>query len=286
VLLKINGEPIDFTLEKEAVVSEVVKGVEDWLGGSGFLITGIRLEERDLLASPRSEWAAIPIASVSELDFRVSRPGDVRIEHWIAVNDWLGLLAKELEGDGASLAKVMTSLPETLTSIEQNPFLPPGSDTIERLGTLFAGQTAEAVRTWPSERTREASFLIAGMRKELARRVQEATHPKETLKAHLEDLKGIQARIGEVSVLLQTGKDRQAMETVIGFSELVQKLLGLVRFLPRDSQREKLFEELNTVLRQLISAFDAKDLVLIGDLFEYEVAPRIGRLLPLLEKCL
>jgi hypothetical protein len=35
----------------------------------------------------------------------------------------------------------------------------------------------------------------------------------------------------------------------------------------------------------LIAAFQAKDLVLIGDLFEYEIAPRIDRLLPLLERC-
>ena len=41
--------------------------------------------------------------------------------------------------------------------------------------------------------------------------------------------------------------------------------------------------ELTPVLRELVAAFDAKDSVLIGDLLEYEVAPRVERLMPLLE---
>jgi hypothetical protein len=92
--------------------------------------------------------------------------------------------------------------------------------------------------------------------------------------------------VSEVSLLLQTGKDRQAMDRIIRFSEVTQRLLDIVPFLPKDDERHKLFEELNPVLRQLLEAFDSKDLVLIGDLFEYEVAPRLTGLLPALERCL
>ena len=41
---------------------------------------------------------------------------------------------------------------------------------------------------------------------------------------------------------------------------------------------------MNGVLRDLLAAFNAKDSILIGDLLEYEVAPRLGKLLPLLEE--
>jgi hypothetical protein len=41
--------------------------------------------------------------------------------------------------------------------------------------------------------------------------------------------------------------------------------------------------ELNPVLRDLVAAFDARDSVLIGDLLEYEIAPRMERIAPLLK---
>ncbi len=285
MLLKINGESVEFTLEKESVLSEVVKGVQDWLGGSGFLITGIRMGEQDLFSLPRPQWEGTPISSIPELDFRVRHAGEVRLEHWVTARAWLGALAKEVASPGGSLEELAVNLPSTLESLKKNPFMPSGSDAIDRLASLFIGQTPDQVRAWPAERGRETARVIEEIRGQLGKRIDEATHPRESLKSYIAELRLLHGRISDVSVLLQTGKDRQAMETVVGFSELVQKLLDIVPYLPKDAEREKLFAELNPVLREIISAFDARDFVLIGDLFEYEVAPRIGKLLPLLEKC-
>ncbi len=285
MLLKINGDRVDFTLEKEAVLSEVVRGVEDWLGSSGFFITGIHMGDRDLLDSPRGEWERTPIASVAELDFRVSDTNDVRIQHWATARAWLETLEGELgpSGPAAPLGELLDGIPETLKGFKRNPFLPPGSKTVERLGSLFEGETAQSVKAWPAERTREAVGILRECRRILAERIQEASHPRETLKARAAELRIMMGKIAEVSVLLSTGKDKRAMDTVVAFTESVQRLLSLVPFLPKDEKRERLFGELTPILRELVSAFDAKDLVLIGDLFEYEIAPRLGRLLPLLE---
>jgi hypothetical protein len=88
--------------------------------------------------------------------------------------------------------------------------------------------------------------------------------------------------LAEVAVQLQTGRDREAMATVAGICDAVQRLLPLLSFLPRDGERERLIVDLNATLRDLAAALEAKDTVLIGDLAEYEVAPRLARLLPLL----
>jgi hypothetical protein len=74
------------------------------------------------------------------------------------------------------------------------------------------------------------------------------------------------------------------MEIVIGFADTVQALLALVPFLAPDPERGKLLAEFTPVLRELVAAFGAKDSVLIGDLLEYEITPRMQRLAPLLEK--
>ena len=123
------------------------------------------------------------------------------------------------------------------------------------------------------------------MGRALDARIREAANPKEALGARLPRLRELAAAVTDVPLLLQTGRDRQAMEIVSDFTELFQKLLDIVPFLPKDGERDRAFEELNPILRQILSAFDAKDFVLIGDLFEYEVAPRLGKLSPLLEKC-
>ena len=58
--------------------------------------------------------------------------------------------------------------------------------------------------------------------------------------------------------------------------------LMLVPFLSPDPERGKLLAEFNPVLKELVAAFGTKDSVLIGDLLEYEIAPRMQRLAPLL----
>lgn len=90
------------------------------------------------------------------------------------------------------------------------------------------------------------------------------------------------AGLGEVPVQLQTGRDRDAMATVTALCDAVQRLLPLLAFLPRDAEREGLIVELNATLGELATALAARDTVLIGDLAEYEVAPRLARLVPLL----
>jgi hypothetical protein len=39
-----------------------------------------------------------------------------------------------------------------------------------------------------------------------------------------------------------------------------------------------LLEEIGTILQELLSAYEAKDTVLVGDLAEYEIAPRLRSL--------
>jgi hypothetical protein len=287
MILKINGEKVDFTLEKEAVLSEVVAGVETWLSTSGYLVTGIAVGAENLLTAPRERWAAVPISSVAEIDFSASRSEELRVEHWATARAWLGALAQAVSARSLeALQELVSEIPSMFQGLKKNPYLPAGSEAMDRLAALFAGQTPDAIRSWPAERLNEAAAGISAMRGELARRIAEATHPAQTLKTCLEELRPMIGSLSEVSLLLQTGKDKQAMDRVIRFSVILQKLLDILPFLRKDAERDGLFHEINPVLKQLIEAFDSKDLVLIGDLFEYEVAPRLTRLLPTLERCL
>jgi hypothetical protein len=87
----------------------------------------------------------------------------------------------------------------------------------------------------------------------------------------------------------QTGKDKRAHETIELFSSTLEKLLRLIPLLRLrgvdlelltlgDSQFKAFMEELDLALRELLAAYEAKDTVLVGDLTEYELAPRLRTL--------
>lgn len=284
MLLKINGQQVPYTLEKEARLSEFVQGVSDWLGRSGLLVTGIHMGQSDLLTAPREGWEATGLDDVGELDFQVRRTGDLRIEHWQTLAVWLEMLEQEVRAPGPGLPELLAGLEQTLSDAVHNPFEKPGTATTNRLRAAFRGQSSADVRRWPVERRNEAAALIGEMRVRLAERVLEASRPQEALKSCIEGLRASTAQLAEVPVALATGRDKQAMESIAGIADLIETLVALVPFLPPDPERGTLFAELNGVFRDLIAAFDAKDTVLIGDLLEYEAAPRIGALIPILER--
>lgn len=311
--LTINGEEVSYSLENERTLGQVVKGIQEWLAGAGFLITEMRaasqsgVDEKDLLQAPPADWGRTPVGSVRELEVRATHTGELKLEHWRTVDEWLGMLEDELRGIGesersgsgaSSLENLLADLPETLEGLKTNPFLPQASPALDKFTALFRGQAAkgksphsaeeraaaEEVRSWPADRLQAAAELIDELRAGLQRCIADASRPAEALARCAAGVRDSLARLPEVSLLLQTARDKDAMDIVIGFTDTVQSLLVLVPFLAPDPERGTVLAELTPVLRELVAAFDAKDSVLIGDLLEYEITPRMQRLAPLLEK--
>ena len=283
MLLKINGEQVPYTLENEQHLGQFVSGVSGWLAGSGLVVTAVRRGVDDLMAAPREGWEGLPLATVEELDFSVCPAADLRVEHWQTLQAWVGMLAAEIASPGPGLHEILLGAQETLNDARANPFEPEGTQLLDGLASLLAGQTAEQVRRWPAERRRQAAELAGRMGEALQARIAQAALPQEALRGCVEGLRQAIPLLSEVPVQLATGRDRQAMQSIATVAELLQTLLALVPRLPPLADRQRLFTELNGVFRDVIAAFDARDTVLIGDLLEYEAAPRLGELLPLLE---
>ncbi len=103
------------------------------------------------------------------------------------------------------------------------------------------------------------------------------------------DLRASARQIADVAVHLQTGHDREAMEAIIRFSEVSQSMLRIFSHIASQEEYqtlridgqtcEEFYTEFNALLNDVLTAFDARDSVLIGDLFEYEIAPRVEALL-------
>ena len=288
--LTINDEDVSYSLEHEKTLGEVVAGVRAWLAAAGFVITAMAADKRDLLQSPAEAWGTASVQNIGTLAVAAAHTGDMKIAHWRTVETWLGMLEEEIGRTAAAaedpLGDLLEGLPQTLEGFRANPFLPPGSDAGTRFAETFTGAGAPEVRAWPSDKRRDAVELVREMRGHVQARLEASSRPGESLSRCVELLRGCMGELKEVSVLLQTGRDKPAMEIVIRFADVVQSLMDLLPFLPPDTERARILVELTPILRDLVAAFGSRDSVLIGDLLEYEVAPRVERIVPLLEKTL
>ena len=96
-------------------------------------------------------------------------------------------------------------------------------------------------------------------------------------------------RLVDVPVLLQTGNDLRVMETINALSNDLYQLYQLLPLMPIagiegqgpevDGVRLADYPTyLSPLLKDLLGALEGKDTILVGDLSEYELAPKIERL--------
>jgi hypothetical protein len=286
--LTINSEEVRFSLENERTLGEVATAVERWLAGAGFVVVAFSADGEDCAASPRERWQARPVDGVGELVVGARLAGELRIEHWRAAAAVFDTLARVLdadEADGGAPAvddEALAAAGEALAALRRSPAGPDAAATAVRLERSLAGATSATMRAWPADRRAGTAGLARELTGALTVFAGQAADPAAAIAVAAEPVARLVAGLAEVAVQLQTGRDRDAMATVMGICDAVQRMLPLVSFLPPDGGRERLIVDLNATLRDLVAAFEAKDTVLIGDLAEYEVAPRLAQLLPLL----
>jgi hypothetical protein len=94
------------------------------------------------------------------------------------------------------------------------------------------------------------------------------------------------ARLAEFPLDIQTGKDARAAETVNVFSSLAEKVFRIYHALKIEGfpvaeikvdtmSINDYITEFSKALKELLDAYEKRDTVLIGDLAEYEMAPRL-----------
>jgi hypothetical protein len=118
------------------------------------------------------------------------------------------------------------------------------------------------------------------------------------------ELAGLEPLVGEVCVRLedlpldiQTGKDGRAAQTVQIFSSIAEKVFRVFNTLKAEGPAADEIKigqtglagyiaEFSTVVKEMMAAFQQHDTVLVGDIAEYELAPRLRTLYEAIQKML
>ncbi|UCF96420.1 MAG: hypothetical protein JSV89_14720 [Spirochaetaceae bacterium] len=293
--IQINNQNLDFTIERDETLGDVVKDLEAWLAGTDLVLYSVMHEDRELLSLPYEQWGSTPHSQVGILDVKVKHTRELTVLNLQTILEYLDMLKQGIEtGDEKRLAELLSGFSALVESLQKH--FPDSDAAIRTMTTLFHNTGAEQVSAWTGENKAQAHQLIDLVRAQVSFRLQELLDPKTALQTLSGALKTCIEEISEISVLLQTGKDRKAMDTMVRFSELSQSLVRVVASVfPAGGEVENpvlvggmrlqdFYQELNSILSELLEAFEAKDSVLIGDLMEYEIAPRLQQLRSFLQE--
>lgn len=277
--IRIDGKPADITLESEKTVGEVLAGIQDWLETSGLVISGLELDGASRGSAALDGAFTQPLEGISSINVITSTWGELMMEA-------LAGLKGDLEFYGG------------LSPEEQEACRRRWNDSVQALFLQNnAPELHEAVR-----KTLEGNFPASGALALAGERIRELENPHGEAAAVRPLAEEVAARLADLPLDMQTGKDSRAAETISLFSTLTEKLFRLVFLFGRRGVKiesievssmegngtgtvslKSYIEEFSAALREFIAAWENSDTVLVGDLAEYELSPRLPVLAAALE---
>jgi hypothetical protein len=304
VQLFINNEKVDFTLESEKTLADVIGSLEQWLAQQKLVIVGLEIDhtpyhQTDLEDKKNTPLSAIQVLKVVASDFVVLEMDGVRDLNGFFLSLEREVVGKDEKALAATLAKYQAAA-GTMRFILTGTEHPGADEKRAELDKLLSGTTAGMIRLW-DKRTREQAldlcrFFLAQLQKKTTGYDELKRTSRKITDDTIAKLRSATERLKGVPILLQTGKDGEAMQSIASFTELAQLFLQVIadQLAPPESHRLKIdgvdlreySAALNTHLRDLVEAFEKKDYILIGDLCEYEIAPKIIALIDSVEQSL
>jgi hypothetical protein len=273
--ITINGETIDYTLENEEYTGDVYAGVSKWLDEGGYVVSKVAVDGVNM-APDDTEWQNRPIKDIEVLDLQALTRRESRLENLGAARDSFLLVKEMAETKNTAVLKEITESFSRLLAVLPGLLEGGGAGssasslTIAVSGTGYPPKLPVDDQGWDSlaATTGQAAQIIDD-------RIGELAHPEEEALAAAKALVSIEGGLTDVAVQLHTGKDREAMGVIIGLAELLQKLFRSLAWVNDEGVAEKAVPGLKEILMELEGALENGDTVLIGDLLEYEIRPRL-----------
>ena len=266
MIIRINGVDADIKLETEKNVGDILCALDTWLAGTGHRLSGISINGETISTGGMEACFGRGIENIDTLDIHTSQILDLFAE---------------------SLAQTVQDLAayESAGYEEKTRFIEQWKQSPQAL--LLAEQSPElcnwAVKTLSGEGSPQ------GLSQIIEERLRELQNPAEEISKAGAPVSDVCARLEELSLDIQTGKDARAAETVQGFSGITEKVFRIINILrkkgfPIDEitvenvSIASYIGEFSAALRELLAAYEQHDTVLVGDLAEYEMSPRLRNL--------
>jgi hypothetical protein len=262
----INGKTADITLETEKTIGDLLSGLEDWLHGLGCRINGLEIDGKTLTGTGIASVFGKNLEGTGAVNIKVCPHSELVLDALYEAHTFLTARVKNEEQE--NIARLWRAAPAASFLKDESSQLFRDIDAVFEYNGPEGKAKAERVIPLVDERIREL------------------LNPEEEL-GRIEGLvAGIAERLEELPLDIQTGKDGRAAETVNIFSAIAEKLFRLFYLIQSQGQdlsgilvdSSPVYDflgEFNTALKELLAAYEGRDVVLVGDLAEYELAPRL-----------
>jgi hypothetical protein len=262
----INDQIAGITLESEKTLGEVLAGIDAWLGGSENRISGLRINGAIISSEVLAEVFELNLKDITRLDITISTVSQLALEALYHSQAVLGAYENAAFEDRPGIQDDWEASAAAHFLAEQMPDI---------YGSLQKALSTE--------------LPLGEMYTFLNERIRELVEPETEFQDAGALVSSIAVRLEDLPLDMQTGKDRRAAETVRLFSYTVEKLFRLLKVLQvQGFALESLsidtlpFYEFigafSATLKELLAAYSAQDVVLVGDLAEYELSPRLVKL--------
>jgi hypothetical protein len=268
--ISINGKTADITLESERTIGEVLSGIDSWLRSSGFRLKGLEIDGELVDSGSVPRVFERELGGIRAMDIKVCAGSELALD---ALCDAVSCLATYgaawEEGNEAEMVRIAGIWSGSAAASFLAAEFPELNGELDAVFTAFAGKTR-----------------IDAIKMIIEERIRELADPGEEI-SRLQALTGsVAGRLEDLPLDIQTGKDSRAAETAALFSATAEKLFRLYRILKirggdfsgielNSVPLETFLEEFDGAVKEMLAAYQSRDLVLVGDLAEYELAPRL-----------
>jgi hypothetical protein len=284
VTINVNGEPLALEVTDLTTLGEALSAIDELLETAGSIIVGLKVDGAELDPDRYPDIRDRPLSAVDSVDVDAQPIAAIKSKALRTLLELVALAGEsaqtETSADWPALAAGLDDLSDAfagLFSADELSFVQSFANLVEKAAGAAPDGGLRAEIGAGSERL---GILFKERLDEIESPVEEMHKTAALYAAQAEELK-------QVPVLLQTGKDERAMHAVLVFIEIFNKVIRLVPELrgtgldPHSltiggQGLSEFYTSFNEVLKQLSTAFENKDSVLIGDLAEYEVAPRMA----------
>lgn len=280
MLLIINGDEVPFSLEQEKTARQVVGSLADWLESQAWEILVVKLNGEDFFGRP--ELLDLPVQEILKLEI-TARDWKAKAQDELGMlrDFFAGLAEAAAGGEGVVLrdrlarwADLRPLLTRQFGQVKGRTGIWVGLDTV--------AQAVDNPGSDPRLLAEGAKILAEGF----SLLLDERLNPETAFENSLGRLSVLLPNVREISLKLQLGKDREAMNVLLVLLSTLEDLTRQWDFLrsvssPAVAEKEartevsRLFADLNQFLKETVAAFETKDYILVGDLLEYEISPRL-----------
>jgi len=281
--LTIDKNNIDFSLENEKYLNEVISNISNWLSKNQLIVEKLYIDNEDYsnrdLNVKIDDIRSIEIETLSFTELNINNISWIKYffqRLTLALDNWDREILLQVNDE---IPFVLNHLPNILSLDNKTPEYGKNEIILELLNRYnYLNCKEESVDKESINDIFEDIILL------LNERLREFSNPKEELITSIKVLVSLKPDLESVAIYLQAGNEEKAAKVMNTFTHILHKVLRILNFninnvkVTNGNDLNEFTDGLDDILNELLDGYESQDTVLIGDILEYEISSRIEKL--------